>query len=98
MADAITPESLIDALVKSGHHFIYAPEASVFFGRQKYNEGLVTLMLRLLDSPSDYTRSTVARGEITVTDIALNILAGSTLSLLSEATPGTVTTGGFLNR
>ena len=52
MADAITPESIVDALVSSGHHFVYAPEFSVFFGKQKYNEGLTTLMLRLLDCPN----------------------------------------------
>jgi hypothetical protein len=98
MADAITPESIVDALVQSGHHFIYAPEFSIFFGRQKYNEGLTTLMLRLLDSPSEYTRKTVTRGDITISNIALSILGGSTMSLLTTATPDQVTSSGFLNR
>lgn len=99
MADMITPESLIGTLVDhGGHQFIYAPEASVFLGRQKYNEGLTTLMLRLLDCPEEFSRKTITHGEVMVTNVALSILAGSTLSLLSGATPETVTSGGFLNR
>lgn len=99
MADAITPESLVDTLSKNGgHQFIYAPEASVFLGKQRYNEGLTTLMLRLLDCPDEFTRRTLGAGETTITNVALSILAGSTLSLLSGASPETVTSGGFLNR
>lgn len=99
MADAITPEGLIGTLSQhGGHQFIYAPEASVFLGKQRYNEGLTTLMLRLLDCPDEFTRSTLGGGETCVTNVALSILAGSTLSLLSGASPETVTSGGFLNR
>lgn len=99
MADAITPESLIGTLSQNGgHQFIYAPEASVFLGKQRYNEGLTTLMLRLLDCPDEFTRSTLGGGETSVSNVALSILAGSTLSLLSGASPETVTSGGFLNR
>lgn len=98
MADAITPESIVDALVSSGHHFVYAPEFAIFFGKQRYNEGLTTLMLRLLDCPSEYTRKTVTRGEITITNVALSVLGGSTMSLLSTSTPDQVTSSGFLNR
>lgn len=98
MADAITPEAIVKALQTSGHHFVYAPEFSVFFGRQKYNEGLTTLMLRLLDCPDVYTRTTLGGGDITVTDVAMTVLGGSTLSLLAQSTPDAVTSSGFLNR
>ncbi len=98
MADKVTPESLQTALVSSGHHFIYAPEFSVFFGRQRYNEGLTTLIIRLLDCPSTFKIRTMARGEEEVTNVALTILGGSTLSLLSSSTPEEVTSSGFLNR
>jgi hypothetical protein len=98
MADAITPEALVMALGGSGHHFVYAPEMAVFFGKQKYNEGLTTLMLRLLDCPDSYTRKTLTAGEVTITNIALTLLGGSTLSLLAGSTPDQVTSSGFLNR
>ena len=98
MADKVTPESLQSALVQSGHQFIYAPEFSVFFGRQKYNEGLTTLIIRLLDCPPSFRIKTITRGEEEVTGLALTILGGSTLSLLSSSTPEEVTSSGFLNR
>lgn len=98
MADAVTPESLATALVESGHHFIYAPEFSVLFGRQKYNEGLTTRIIRLLDCPDQFKVRTMARGEETVENVALTILGASTLSLLAGSTPAEVTSSGFLNR
>jgi len=98
MADKVTPEALQSSLLQSGHHFIYAPEFSVFFGKQRYNEGLTTLIIRLLDCPESFKFRTQARGEETVTNVALTILGGSTLSLLSSSTPEEVTSSGFLNR
>jgi hypothetical protein len=55
-------------------------------------------MLRLLDCPNKYVRKTVTRGEITITNVALSVLGGSTLSLLNSSTPDQVTSSGFLNR
>lgn len=98
MADKITPESLVTALQESGHHFIYAPEFSVFFNKQRYNEGLTTLMLRLLDCPKEWAARTQARQVETLTDIALTVLGCSTMSLLTNSAPQEVTSGGFLNR
>lgn len=99
MADKITPEAIVTALVRDGgHHFIYAPEFSVFFGKQRYNEGLTTLMLRLLDSPSEWEAETMSRQKELVTNVALSVLGGSTMSLLAGSTPDQVTSSGFLSR
>lgn len=99
MADKPTPEYLVSGLIANGgSQFLYVPEFSVFFGRQKYNEGLATLMLRLLDSPSEFKPGTMARGEEIVHDVTLTVLGGSTMSLLANATPEQVTSSGFLNR
>lgn len=98
MADKITPESLATTLARSGHHFIYAPEFSVLFGKQRYNEGLTTQIIRLLDCPESFSVSTQARGTETVTNVALTVLGGTTASLLSSSTPDEVTSSGFLNR
>ena len=99
MADKITPEALVIALQKQGgHHFIYAPEFSVLFGKQKYNEGLTTLFLRLADCPESIQVDTVARGPQIVDGVALTMLGGSTMSLLAGATPEETTSSGFLSR
>lgn len=98
MADKVTPESLATTLVESGHHFIYAPEFSILFGKQKYNEGLTTQIIRLLDCPESFTVSTQTRGTETISNVALTILGGTTASLLASSTPEEVTSSGFLNR
>lgn len=99
MSDKLTPEALVKALqTAGGHQFVYAPEFSVLLGRQRYLEGLSTLMLRLADCPSEWTVETMMRGPETVTNIALTVLGGSTMSLLTGATPDQVTSSGFLSR
>jgi len=98
MADKVTGEALATALVQSGHHFVYAPEFSVLFGKQRYNEGLTTLILRMLDCPTEWSVLTQTRQLETITNVALTILGGSTLSLLAGNTPTEVTSSGFLNR
>lgn len=98
MADKVTPEALATALKTSGHHVILAPELAVFFGRQKYNEGLITLMLRILDSPDQLIISTQTRGEEIVEGLAVTMLGATTPSLLASSTPTEVTSSGFLSR
>lgn len=98
-ADKITPEALISSMQdQGGHHFLYAPEAAVFFGKQKYNDGLSTIMLRLLDCPDTFENRTQTRGVETVTDVALTVLAGTTPSLIMDASASEVSSSGFLNR
>jgi Protein of unknown function (DUF3987) len=98
MSDKLTPEALVESLAASGHHFVYAPEFSVLLGRQKYLEGLSTLLLRLADCPDQWEAKTIGRGTTVLTNIALTVLGGSTMSLLAGATPDMVTSSGFLNR
>jgi hypothetical protein len=99
MADAITPEALGTALARDGgHQFVYAPEFSVLFNRQRYNESLVTRIIRLLDCPQTFEVETVSRGKEMVQNVALTFLGCSTPSLFTGATPDMVTSSGFLNR
>lgn len=98
MADKITPEAVVSALKESSQQFIYAPEFSVFFGKQRYNEGLVTMVLRLLDYPAEWTARTESRGSEELINPTVHIMGGSTLSLLSTSAPAEVTSSGFLNR
>lgn len=99
MADAITPEALATALSRDGgHQLIYAPEFSVLFNKQKYNEALTTRIIRLLDCPDTWEVETVARGKEMITNVAITFLGCSTPSLFADATPKMVTSSGFVNR
>lgn len=98
LADKVTPERMITVLKASGHHFIFAPEMAVFFGKQRYNEGLVTNVLRILDSPAEFITETQTREQEILTDLAVSFLGCSTPSLLSSSMPEEVTSSGFMNR
>jgi hypothetical protein len=99
MADTLTPESFATTLAESGgHQYVHAGELSVFFGRQRYNEGMVEKFLKLLDCPEQYIAKTVKRGEEIVHQPTLSVLGASTLSLMSSSTPQELMSGGFLNR
>lgn len=98
MTDKTTPEALQTSLAESSHQYFCAPELSVFLGRQRYNEGLTTMLLRLLDCPSEYEVRTLTRGLQMIAAPTLSILGGSTMSLLNSSTPEEVLSGGFLNR
>lgn len=98
LADKVTPERMITVLKESGHHFIFAPEMAVFFGKQRYNEGLVTNILRILDSPAEFIAETQAREQEILHDLAVSFLGCSTPSLLGSSMPEEVTSSGFMNR
>lgn len=97
-ADKITAESLVTDLMEHPQQFIPAAELSVFFGRQKYLEGLSTLILRLLDYPSEFAARTLARSLETIPEPTISIIGGSTMSLLTDSTPAEIISNGFLNR
>lgn len=98
LVDEPTPQAMISALKGCGHHFIYAPEMSLFFGKEKFKEGMVPKMLRMLDSPAVMEVETISRGKETVTDLAITFLGATTPSLLTTNMPGEVTSSGFMNR
>jgi hypothetical protein len=97
-ADQVTPERMISVLKESGHRFMYVGEMSTFFGRQKYNDGLVTKMLRILDSPEEYIAETQTREQEVLRDLAVTFLGCTTPSLLSSSMPAEVTSSGFMSR
>jgi hypothetical protein len=99
MADSLTPEALGTALTKrGGHQFVHAGELSTFFGKQKYNTGLVERFLRLLDCPPEFTIETMARGEETIHEPTISMIGASTQSLMAGSSPTEILSGGFLNR
>lgn len=97
-SEKMTPEALIDAMRDSASGVIYVPELAVFLNKQRYNEGLVPLLTRLLDNPDIWDSSTISRGKAGLRDVALSMLGGSTLDWFVRATPEDTFGGGFINR
>jgi hypothetical protein len=111
LADKLTPEYLVKALsapvtkkdiIRIGPRdatgLIKAPEMSVFFGRQQYNVGLVSLITDLYDYRPKWTGGTIGRGGEVLLNVCISILAGSTPQWLQRMLPEDAFTGGFMSR
>lgn len=111
LADKLTPESLVRALsapeegagririgVSDATGLIKAPELSVFFGKQQYNTGLVSLITDLYDFREEWSSETIMRGKNVLRNICISILGGSTPTWLQKMLPEDAFTGGFMSR
>ncbi len=77
---------------------IKAPELSVFFGKQQYNTGLVSLVTDLYDYREEWTSETIMRGRNVLKNVCISILGGSTPTWLQKMLPEDAFTGGFMSR
>lgn len=100
LTDRVTPEALVEALYQRtpAVGLVYAPELAVFLGRQRYLEGMVPLLTSLFDAPDVWSSTTIGRGEVTLTNVALSFLGATTLEWFIEALPAQVFSGGFMSR
>jgi hypothetical protein len=110
LADKLTPESLVQALscakgketIRIGPRdatgLIKAPELSVFFGKQQYNTGLVSLVTDLYDYREEWVSETIMRGKNTLRNVCISIIGGSTPDWLQTMLPQDAFTGGFMSR
>lgn len=111
LADKLTPESLVQSLsmpVTEKDKFrigpsdatglIKAPELSVFFGKQQYNTGLVSLITDLYDFREEWKSETIMRGKNVLKNNCISILGGSTPDWLQHMLPEDAFTGGFMSR
>jgi hypothetical protein len=111
LADKITPEAIVNALsipktsketIRIGPRdatgLIKAPELSVFFGKQTYNTGLVSLITDLYDYREVWKGETIGRGRDTLKNNCISILGGSTPQWLQQMLPQDAFTGGFMSR
>lgn len=110
IADKITPEALAEALAceqvidgirieKDSIGTLYAPELAVFLGKQKYNEGMITLLTALFDCPDEWSTQTKhGRGKISMKNVALSFMGASTPDWLMSAIPQDAFGGGFMSR
>ena len=111
LADKLTPESLVKCLstpvgenevIRIGPRdatgLIKAPELAVFFGKQQYNTGLVSLITDLYDYREEWVTETIMRGRNVLRNICISIIGGSTPDWLQKMLPEDAFTGGFMSR
>jgi hypothetical protein len=110
LADKLTPELLVKSLAApSGKEIIRigprdavglikAPELSVFFGKQNYNVGLVSLITDLYDYREKWSAGTIARGIEFLRNVCISVIGGSTPQWLQNMLPQDAFTGGFMSR
>ena len=110
LADKLTPESLIKTLAspqgkevirigpRDATGLIKAPELSVFFGKQQYNTGLVSLVTDLYDYREEWASDTILRGKAVLKRNAISVIGGSTPDWLQNMLPQDAFTGGFMSR
>ena len=100
LADKITPEALVEALKDKSPAtgLLYAPELAAFLGKQKYQEGMVPMLTRLMDCPDRWSSATVMRSTAELLNVALTFLGASTLDWIQTEIPKSAFGGGFISR
>lgn len=100
LADKMTPEVLVEALKDKSPAtgLIYAPELAAFLGKQKYQEGMVPMLTRLMDCPDKWRSATIMRGDAELQNVALTFLGASTLDWVQTEIPQSAFGGGFISR
>jgi len=100
LADKTTPEALVEAFrdATSAVGLLYAPELAVFLGKQKYQEGMVPLLTSLFDCPTEWSSKTIGRGDAQLHNVALSLLAASTMDWIQTGIPRDAFGGGFMSR
>ena len=100
LADKITPEALVEALKDkaSATGLIYAPELAAFLGKQKYQEGMVPMLTRLMDCPDRWSSATIMRSTAELLNVGLTFLGASTLDWIQTEIPKSAFGGGFISR
>jgi uncharacterized protein DUF3987 len=97
-SEKLTPEQLVEAMKEHAQGLIFAPEMAVFLGRQRYMEGIVPLITRLMDCPSVWSSETIGRGKTTLHDIAVSTIMCSTADWFINNTTEDIVGGGFIAR
>jgi len=97
-AEKCTPEYLADSMKDFAQGVIYAPEMSVFLGRQRYMEGAVQLIARLLDCPKVLELGTIVRKSRVLREVAVTTLFCSVPIWLVSGCSEDIFTGGFMAR
>lgn len=77
---------------------IYSSEFSVTLGSDAHQNGLLSLLTDLFDSPSEWDYKTLSRGVEHLTNVYITILGATTPDWLSTSIPSDAIGGGFTSR
>jgi hypothetical protein len=77
---------------------VIVDELSTLIDKNSFQNGMISLLTTLWDSPSEFEYRTRARGKETLRNCYLNILGGSTSQWIKEAVPVVAIGGGFTSR
>ncbi len=77
---------------------IYAPELSVFLGKEAHSSGLIAAITSLYDCPNQAEYRTKSAGSDIIHNPVINILGATTLDWMSTNLPGESVEGGFTGR
>lgn len=100
----ITPEKFIDEIgpPKGGtaapNVLVHSGELSVFLTKQQYGEPLIHILTDMYDCPDSWSYKTKNRGEITLNDLFLCIIAATTPDGVSRGIPPSALEDGFASR
>lgn len=73
-------------------------ELSTFLTRDHHGDKLIDILTKLFDCPDKFSYRTFARGDITVPNVYMSTLAGTTPDSLEKCLPDTAFGGGFASR
>lgn len=98
--EKITPEGLVEAMKGEANAvgLVYAPEMSVFLGKQRYMEGVIPLITRFMDCPANWASATIMRGNSVLKNVGISCLFCSTADWFIKNTPADTFGGGFIAR
>lgn len=112
-SEKITPEALAKTLSKTelvseegvaprieakSQGLLFAPELTVFLGREQYNESLVLLLTRIYDCPDKTEFESIKHSTIPLRNVFVSLLGCTTPSELQLAIPSSAGGGGLLSR
>lgn len=113
-SEKITPEALAKALAKESittkkssggirleaksQGLLFAPELTMFLGREQYNEPLVIFLTRLYDCAKETAYESIKHGKIPLHEVFVCLLGCTTPSELPQAIPQSASGGGFMSR
>lgn len=92
------PNGEIMVYRKTSEAAIVAEELSTMLGKQKYNEGLITLLLAIFNTKEEHEVTTLTHGVLRLENLCTNFLAGTTPSAFRDSIAESAKGDGFLSR
>lgn len=77
---------------------IFADELSVFLGKQKYNEGMVSMLTKLYGCPETYEEETIQWGNIRLKNVCVSLIGTTVDDALVKTVNENAILGGFVSR